>query len=334
MSIDSNRAAVAAEEIELLTRVASLYYLEETTQAEIAASLGFSRPKVARLLKRARSEGIVEITIRTHPALSLPLESELASRFDLQQAMLVADRNGEHAQRRATARAAAEVLVRAVREGDVVAVGMGRNLGAIPEQLATTPHRTRVFVSAIGGSPQMGAAVNPNDICRRLSEQFGGRAETLYAPAYAESSDGRKALLRHGDIRDTLALARAADIAVVGVGDARDDSAVVQMGCFSPREMARMRRAGAVGDILGFFFDIDGEAVAGSVENRVVGLNARDLRAIATVIAVASERAKARAVLGALRTGIVDVLIATVEMGRELIADDARAAAPGKQSLP
>ena len=213
------------------------------------------------------------------------------------------------------ARAAAELLERTLGKDDVVAVGMGRNVGAIPEQLTAAAVRRCAFVSAIGGSPQVGASVNPNDICRRLAERLGGRAETLYAPAYAESAESRKALLRHGDVRETLARAAAAGVAIVGIGDARAGSAVVQMGCFSTREMAAMRRAGAVGDVLGFFFDANGAPVRPSVGDRVVGLGTAQLRRIPRVIAVASEPGKAQAVLGALRTGIVDSLVATVEIG-------------------
>jgi DNA-binding transcriptional regulator LsrR (DeoR family) len=310
---------MTAQEAELLTRVASLYYLEEATQAEIAAQLGFSRPKVARLLQRARSERIVEITIRTHPTLNLPLETEVVHRFGLAGAVLVADQRGKGARREAVAHAAAEVFERTLGNTDVVAVGMGRNLGAIPEQLAGDGTRQCVFAAAIGGSPLVGAAVNPNDICRRLAERLGGRAKTLYAPAYAESRKSRKALLAHGDVRDTLARAGAADIALVGIGDARDDSAVVKMGCFSTREMARLRKAGAVGDMLGAFFDLDGAPVVPGIGDRVVGLGVEQLRAIPTVIAVASEPSKARAVLGALRTGIVNLLVTTVETGAAVV---------------
>lgn len=320
MSGEPRGAALAGAEVELLTRVASLYYLEGATQAEIAALLGFSRPKVARLLQRARSERIVEISIRTLPTLSLPLESELASRFGLSQVVLVADQRDEERRRSAVARAAAELLGRSLRPGQVVAVGMGRNLGAIPEQLTAATIRRCVFVSAIGGSPQVGAAVNPNDICRRLAERLGGRAETLYAPAYADSPESRAALLVHGDVRETLTRAAQADVALVGVGDARGDSAVVKMGCFSKAEMARMRRAGAVGDMLGFFFDLGGAPVVPGLGGRVVGLEPAQLRRIPTVIALASEPAKTRAILGALRTGIVDVLVATVELGRGVAA--------------
>jgi DNA-binding transcriptional regulator LsrR (DeoR family) len=197
---------------------------------------------------------------------------------------------------------------------------MGRNVGTIPEQLTAASNRRCTFVSAIGGSPQVGASVNPNDICRRLAERLGGRVETLYAPAYAESAESRQALLRHGDVRETLSRAAGAAVAVVGIGDARGDSAVVQMGCFSTSEMAAMRRAGAVGDMLGFFYDLQGRPVVPSVGDRVVGLDAEQLRRIPKVVAVASESGKVRAVLGALRTGIVDSLVATVEIGSGVLA--------------
>jgi DNA-binding transcriptional regulator LsrR (DeoR family) len=308
------------QEIELLTRVASLYYLEDATQAEIATTLGLSRPKIARLLHKARAEGIVEIAIRTHPALNMALESELAARFHLSRAILVADQRSEDIQRTLTARAAAEVLARTLPAQGVVAIGMGRNVGAIPEQLTSPPERPCTFVSAIGGSPQVGASVNPGDICRRLAERFHGSAEILFAPAYAEDMASRAAFLQHADVRETLARARAAETAIVGIGDAEDESAVVRMGCFSTNDMARMRKEGAVGDILGYFFDAQGAPVADSVGSRVVGLSADDLRAIPGVIAVTSEPDKVRAVLGALRTGIADVLVTSLRTARQVLA--------------
>ena len=334
MTLGTQGASAVNQEIELLTRVASLYYLEDATQAEIATALGLSRPKVARLLHKARAEGIVEIAIRTHPALNLALESQLAERFQLSQAILVADQRSEEIQRTLTARAAAEFLTRTLPADGVVAIGMGRNVGAIPEQLASPPERACTFVSAIGvrgvtanepasdmiAAPQVGASVNPGDICRRLAERFHGSAEVLYAPAYAEDMASRGALLQHADVRETLAQARAAETAIVGIGDANDDSAVVQMGCFSTTDMVRMRKEGAVGDILGYFFDIHGAPVAESVGSRVVGLSADDLRAIPRVIAVTSEADKVRAVLGALRTGIADVLVTTLRTARQVLA--------------
>jgi DNA-binding transcriptional regulator LsrR (DeoR family) len=307
-------------ELDIMTRVACLYYMEDVTQAEIAARLGLSRPKVGRLLQKARSDGVVDIAIRTHPALSAQLEADLAGRFGLAGAVLVADQYSQDAQRAMAARAAGELLARSLRDGDVVAVGMGRNVGAVPDQLSQLAGRSCTFVAAMGGSPQVGTGINPNDISRRLAERFGGQAESLYAPAYADTAASREAFMGHSDVRETLARARLAHTALVGIGEALNDSAVVQMGCFSATEMETMREAGAVGDILGFFFDVEGRSAGGGIGERVVGLSSDDLMAVPRVIAVSSEEGKVRSVLGALHTGIVDVLVASIGTGRQVLA--------------
>ena len=48
---------------DLLARVASLYYEDNLTQAEISRHVHTSRSTVSRLLRQARDSGIVEITI-------------------------------------------------------------------------------------------------------------------------------------------------------------------------------------------------------------------------------------------------------------------------------
>ncbi|MFR9189334.1 MAG: sigma factor-like helix-turn-helix DNA-binding protein [Anaerotruncus massiliensis (ex Togo et al. 2019)] len=52
---------------QLLYTVARLYYLDNLNQAEISAEMGLSRPKVSRLLAKAREDGIVNIQISPPP---------------------------------------------------------------------------------------------------------------------------------------------------------------------------------------------------------------------------------------------------------------------------
>jgi DNA-binding transcriptional regulator LsrR (DeoR family) len=207
----------------------------------------------------------------------------------------------------------------------MVAVGMGRNVGAVPDAAPGASSHDGVFLTAIGGSPQVGQPVHAADICRRLAERFGGRSECLYAPAYAASASVREAFLRHEEVRRVLERAGQAALALVGIGDARDDSAVVQMGCFSAEDMARMRQAGAVGDVLGHFFDLHGRPVGPGMRDRVIGLDAESLQRIPCVIGIAAERDKVTALLGALRTGILDVLATSVRNARRLLEMDAQA---------
>jgi DNA-binding transcriptional regulator LsrR (DeoR family) len=302
-----------------MTRVASQYYLEGMTQEAVARSLRLSRPKVGRLLDRARSVGIVEITVNVHPDIGLKVESALASEFGLDQVILVNDQTDESGQRASVARATAAFLKRQLNDGDVVALGMGRNVGAVPDYIGTPAPRGATFVSAIGGSPLVGGDVNPNEICRRLAEAFRGSAEMLYAPAYAETPEVRDAFMQHDAVREGLERARAASVALIGIGNARDDSAVVRMGCFSLAEMRRLRDRGAVGDILGSFFDADGNVVVDGIGDRVVAIGRTDLESIDCVVAVCSERDKSDAILGALRSGMVNVLVTNLSTARTVL---------------
>ena len=322
--VATSRARGIEGDIELMTRVASQYYLEGMTQEAVARSLRLSRPKVGRLLDRARITGIVEITVHVPRDLGLQVEAALVAEFGLDQVLLVNDQTDETGQRESVARAVAGFLKRQLSDGDVVALGMGRNVGAVPDFVGTPPPRAATFVSAIGGSPLVDTGVNPNEICRRLAEAFAGSAEVLYAPAYAETPAVRDAFINHDDVRDVLERARRATVALIGIGNARDDSAVVSMGCFSVSEMRRLRDRGAVGDILGSFFDADGRAVVDGIGDRVVAIGRADLEAIPFVVAICSERDKGDAILGALRSGMVNVLVTNLSTARTVLERSGR----------
>jgi DNA-binding transcriptional regulator LsrR (DeoR family) len=190
-----------------------------------------------------------------------------------------------------------------------VAVSHGRDAGEVPRFFRPGRRLACTFVSAMGGSAHVDEPTNPNEICRALAERSGGRAVSLYAPAHVESAEMRDRLLEQQAVADTLRVAAGADVALVGIGGTDDGCTMVRSGCFSPEEIARLRRLGAVGDILGNYVDALGRPVASPDSSRLISLAMDDLRRIATVVAVVSEPEKPPAILGILRSGVVDVLI-------------------------
>lgn len=305
-----------------MARIATLYYLEEQSQAEIAERFGLSRIKVGRMLKAARETGLVEIRIHAPAALSLDMETELKRRFALRQALLAGDQDSEEADRSLVGEAAANYLSMHLRAGSVVALGMGRNVAAVASSAARDTTIDCTFVTAIGGSADIAPGLNSGDICRQFAASFGARSEILYAPAYAGTRELRDSLLGVEGISRIKRLAAEAQIAIVGIGDARPESAVVQLGWFAPDDMREMTAAGAVGDILGHFFDREGKAIVPGMSERVVGVSADELRRIPCVIGVAAEDGKAESLLGALRSGILDVLATTAGNACRIIEMD------------
>ena len=80
-----------------------------------------------------------------------------------------------------------------------------------------------------------------------------------------------------------------------------------------------LQARGAVGDIMGHFFDLQGRPVACELDDRLIALSLDQLQAIPTVVAVAGGLEKAGAILGALRGSHAQVLITDMETARAVL---------------
>jgi len=311
-----------SRDYELLTEIAVAYYCDEVTQEEIANKFGFSRIKVGRLLKKAKEEGIVEINVRYHPVFSTQLEKQLKERFPVTRALIALDHNDEEEQRRQVAALVSAHLNNVLKDNMVVAVGQGRNVAAVAESSGTIQPKDCRFICGIGGTHRPGDIINADHISRLLSKKFGGSSESLYAPAYVENIQIKELLLQNGTIKETLDRGRKADIALVGIGDMNEDSYMVKLGWFTPQEIndASLTQ-GVIGDIAGYdFFNARGEHVNTVMDNRVIGLNVEELRQIPCVIAIAAENTKAMAIMGALRTGAIDIIATSARNVRSILS--------------
>lgn len=299
-----------SQDSELLTEIAVAYYQDEITQEEIAKKFGISRIKVGRLLKRAKEEGIVEITVRYHPVFSTRLEQQMLERFPISRALIALDHQDEEEQRRQVATLVSSYLAMSLKDDMVLAVGQGRNVAAIADHVGSVAPKSCKFICGIGGTHRPGDAINADHISRRLAKKFGGSSETLYAPAYVENRALKEAFMQNGTIKETLDRARKADVALVGIGDMNENSYMVKLGWFTPHEIIDASlNQGVIGDIAGYdFFNAQGKHVDTVMNDRVIGLSIDELRKIPCVIAIASENTKALAILGALRTGAIDII--------------------------
>lgn len=310
-----------SQDNELLTEIAVAYYQDEITQEEIAKKFGILRIKVGRLLKRAKEEGIVEINVRYHPVFSTRLEQRLLERFPIKRALISLDHPDEEEQRRQVAALVSNHLAVTLKDGTVVAVGQGRNVSGVADHVGNVTERHCKFICGIGGTHRPGDAINPDHISRRLAKKFGGSSETLYAPAYVENRTLKQAFMQNGTIKETLDRAGKADIALVGIGDMNENSYMVKLGWFTPQEIVDASlNQGVIGDIAGYdFFNAQGQHIDTVMHDRVIGVSIEELRNVPRVIAIASENTKALAILGALRTGAIDIIATSASNIRTIL---------------
>lgn len=301
----------------LMVRIARMTYQQDRTLTQIAAETGLNRWQVSRLLAEARDQGIVRIEIVPRTLRHPDLESRLSRRFGLRDAVVVpgpagSDAAGHDAAGQggeSVAQAAAQYLAAMRPLPALIGVSWGRTMAAVAHWLAPD-WAEGVTVVQINGTvaPAPGAA-HRYDVAETFARKGPGRMIPLPVPAIVGASLTREVLEHDRIVADVLALARAAPVLVFSLGAAGPDSALLHSGNVTDAEMAALLRAGAVGDVLGRFIDRHGRIADPALDARTIGLSLPELRGRDRAIAVASGAAKHDVTLGALRAGLVNILV-------------------------
>lgn len=290
-----------------LVRVGRMYYELGETQESIAAELGVTRAHVSKLLKLARSQGVVEIRIVDRTDRRDSAAADLRAMFDLRAVHVAPTFSGsEDRTRRRVGRLAAQVLQAAIRDGMILGVGDGSSIAALADELDPGPTPLAATVVPLCGG--FWGTTGGREPFHRISEALGATAHGLLAPGLLDDTTTRDALRAHAGIREVTDLWERLDVAVFGIGGPAWSEASV-----GPTALAELDAGAAVGEILICPFDVAGRFVETSLRERTMACDARQLHRVPISIAVASGRAKAAPILGALRTGACNVFVTDAE---------------------
>jgi deoxyribonucleoside regulator len=311
---------------DLLADVAEMYYTQEMTQNEIGAALGVSRVKVHRLLKEARDTGVVQITVLRVRPRNERLECELKERFGLDDVLVLAAGEAEVGIWRSIGEMTARYIEKLLKDDTTIAVCLGRSTYEVVQAIRPGSHARVRIAQASGSIPFVVEEMDSLMIARQLGKKLGGDVLYLPSPMIADSPEAAIILRRQQDIERTLSAAGAADLALVGIGNLDVNlSPLISAAGLNSEQVEAMKQAGAVGDIAGQVFTGEGRLCLNGLSGRTIGLTLDELKRIPKVIAVAFGLAKARAILGALRTGVVDVLSTDDRTAGEILQLDKNA---------
>ena len=263
-----------ADELSLATRAAWLSYVGNQTQEEIAGRLGVSRVKVNRLIGQAVRAGMVRVFVEGAAVECIALEEAIAARWGLEFCAVAPTVDASPLPLAALAAAGGHWLHRALEAGraSLIGVGHGRTLAAVATNLPRIPRPNVRFVSLLGSLTRH-AAANPFDVIHRLTEITGAESYFMPAPFFADSVEDKAVLLGQRSLEAVFALARTAELMVVGIGEVGADSHLLTSGMITPEEFGEVERAGAEqvrglaeGDEAGGLLGGDGEPGAAEVE--------------------------------------------------------------------
>lgn len=302
-------------------RAGWLYYVAGNTQDQIAAKIGVSRQTAQRLVSLAMAEGLVRVRIEHPIASCLDLGGRLKSRFALELVEVVPSDPHSTSTTMGVAEAASAEIERRLRSPDpiVMAIGTGRTLKAAIEQLPSMECPQHKVVSLTGNIAPDGSAAFYNVIFT-MADRVKARSFPMPLPVIASSREEREMLCRQAMIQSTRALAGQADITFVGIGDLGPQAPLYVDGFVTEAELKALQKAGAVGEIVGWAFDRDGQMIDGITNDRVASAPLPS-RETTLVIASAIGARKVPAILAAVKRRLVNGLITDERTATDLLAD-------------
>ncbi|MEA2254441.1 MAG: hypothetical protein QOG35_486 [Solirubrobacteraceae bacterium] len=301
----------------LSATVARRYYFDGATKSEIATELGLSRFKVARLLRDAVATGLVRIELDYRGEISLDLSVRLSSAYGLRHCLVIDSPEDDHALLRANlGRATAGLLTETVDADDVLGLAWARSLMSMRSALSRLAPCPVVQLTGALSRPDVDES--SIELVRDVARTANGPAFYFYAPMIVPDASTAEVLRTQPEVARAIGKFPEVTTAVVGIGAWQEGLSTVA-DALSEQERREMYDAGVRAELCGIQLDAEGRTVTTSLTDRLIGINAEQLRAVPDVIAIAYGRPKALAVQSALRGGLVTSLVTHTAMATELL---------------
>jgi DNA-binding transcriptional regulator LsrR (DeoR family) len=315
----ARKAEPEKDKLDEAARAGWLYYIAGNTQDEIAKKLGVSRQTAQRLVSLAVTERLIKVRFDHALGRCLELSDRLKQAYGIDHCEVVpADPTSNSETLGIVEPAAAEMERYLVSQHPViVALGTGRTLRAVSEQISPMECPQHKIVSLVGNIGPDGSAT-VFDVASRVGDRVGAPHYPMPFPVIAATMHERNLLLQQKSLRNVMDLAAQADVTFVGVGTVDESAALLRDGFVRADELRAMVRAGAVGEITGWSFDAEGKLIDGLVNDRVLAAPLDQL-AKRRVIAVAMAPGRFRAIKGALTGKLVNGLITNESMAEQLL---------------
>ncbi|MDX1412630.1 MAG: sugar-binding transcriptional regulator [Candidatus Promineifilaceae bacterium] len=298
---------------ELLADVAEMYYIDNLTQAEVSRAFGLTRSAISRMLTEAREKGIVNISVNRPSSFDTGLEEALIEQFNLLDAHVLSLQQEPKYDIlcRRLGQAAAQVLGQMLEPHTSCGVSWGANVSATIEVLQVPNPIPMRFVQLGGVLGPSSHAYNAQALVEMMARRVGGDGIYIYSPFLVEKAETAHSILGNPDVREAIEAGKQCDMALLGIGTITNEnySSLFLAGHISRDTIDELRTAGAVGDVSGRHFNVEGKATISPLNDRLICIALDDLLAIPIRFGVSGGHAKVESILGALRGGYVNQLV-------------------------
>jgi len=294
-----------------LIKIAKLYYHGDCSQEQIAKVMGFSRPKISRLLTMARDLKIVEFKITESPVAIERMERKLAEFLNLDKVWIVPSNTDKRRTLLAAGAVAGEYLNEILAPNMRIGISWGGTMDLMVTQFKPAKeYRSVMVVQMIGGTPSSSFNVDSRELTLRFANKLNASYSLLQAPQYVSSKAVKDTLMKEPEFIAHFKLLAHLDAAVIGISSVVPEHSVsYRAGYISLKETKALSASGFVTDICGNRLYKDGTTKHNDINDRLIAISPQCMKRIPKVVAVAIGEDKAKTITIAAKGGFFNTLI-------------------------
>lgn len=298
---------------DLLVKVATMYYIGNQSQDEIAKSLSFSRTKVSRLLDFARKTKVIEFKIKHSESMMEEWASRIKEFYGLKDVLVVPSATSPDESKLHVGKAAAGYLDQLLVNDINIGFAWGTTINEMVRQFLPSRTVSNAWVVQLNGGMNIESDsfhMDGTELVKTVARKINAFSSVLPAQYIVKNRLLRKLLMEEDEIRKHFAKFDSLDVAVVGLTSSlAEENVAYRAGYITLDEANEMIRSGFVTDICGNPVATDGEEKENPLTGRVLAIDLQTLKKVPLVIAIGEGERKAAPTIAALRGHYVNALI-------------------------
>jgi len=305
------------DEIFLSKKSAWLYYVARLNQNEIAKKIGLSKMRVHRLIAYAEKNGFVKTFVEGGFDQTFKYENALKDKYQLKICEVIPneDQNSDPAEMLGAA--GARFIMNQINENNIseFGIGTGSTISAIAKWLPKI--NQKIDFITLNGSLTSHNSIQTETGINQISYKTNGECYNVGMPLMLVSVEQKKVVENISFIKEIMERAANTKVKILGVGGLFDSSQIVRSKIFSAKSIEKLKKAGALGDVAGNFFDKNGGLITIKETQKIFSVNIDSFKKSTTVL-VAGGSEKTAQIRSVLKSGLFKGLITDEETSKQL----------------
>ncbi|MBW9308633.1 DNA-binding transcriptional regulator [Lactobacillus delbrueckii] len=297
-----------------LANIAHDYYISKLNIAEISAKYNLSRYLIDKALSDAEKTGIVQINIKERAKRNSGLEKSFRQQFGLKEAFILKKLETKNQDSEKIVSFAAEQIQSYMQSSKNVGITWGTTMLDIINSFTEVKNDDLTFVQLVGYPLQGNGRKNPLESI--AAAQCGGHFHALPAPLYSSNPDLVNLIKKEPFYEQLDELYDNMDLLVASLGtlQAFEEERFLHEK-YESLLFKNIHQKSISGMIFGRPYDHEGHFFS-SITDKIIGISDQQIVKTPVRFVVVNDRFKSKALLGALKSGIITHLVTS-----ETIAD-------------